>query len=175
MAPLYQQGQPEKVFLSEQLLHGLSLSTMSDRSRTLSPRYSLPCVILTCRERLQSTLEIAIRREDAPLLELLLQYQADPQLREPGQELPIIVAASSGTLNCVQILLAYGADPRATEHLPSAEHPGQMFSIVRRKTAIDVASPFPAIVAALQMAISAGNARASPAVKTTDANDTSQH
>ena len=80
----------------------------------------------------RSTLEIAIRRDDAPLLELLLQYQADPQLREPGQELPIIVAASSGMLSCVQILLAYGADPGATEHLPSAEHPGQRSSIIRR-------------------------------------------
>ena len=96
----------------------------------------------------RSTLEIAIRRDDAPLLELLLQYQADPQLREPGQELLIIVAASNGTLSCVQILLAYGADPSATEYLPSAEHPGQRHSIVRRKTAIDVASPFPALVAA---------------------------
>ena len=115
------------------------------------------------------------RRDDAPLLELLLQYQADPQLREPGQELPIIVAASSGTLSCVQILLAYGADPSATEYLPSAEHPGQRHSIVRRKTAIDVASPFPAIVAALQMAISAGNARARPVVRTTDTTDTAQH
>ena len=33
----------------------------------------------------RSTLEIAISRDDASLLELLLQYQADPQLREPGQ------------------------------------------------------------------------------------------
>ena len=106
----------------------------------------------------RSTLEVAIRRDDASLLELLLQYQADPQLREAGQELPIIVAASRGTLSCVQILLAYGADPGATEQLPSAEHPGQAFSIVRRKTAID-ASLFPAIVEALQTAISAVKAR----------------
>ena len=121
----------------------------------------------------RSTLEVAIRRDEAPLLELLLQYQADPQLRAPGQELPIIEAASRGTLSCVQILLAYyyGADSGATEQLPSAEHPGQAFSIVRRKTAIDVASPFPAIVEALQTAISAVNARARPKVEATCTND----
>ena len=121
----------------------------------------------------RSTLEVAIRRENASLLELLLQYQADPQLREAGQELPIIVAASRGTLSCVQILLAYGADPCATEQLPSAEHPGQAFSIVRRKTAIDVASPYPAIVEALQTAISAVQARARPEVEATCTKDNS--
>ena len=121
----------------------------------------------------RSTLEVAIRRNDASLLELLLQYQADPQLREAGQELPIIVAASRGTLSCVQILLAYGADPCATEQLPSAEHPGQAFSIVRRKTAIDVASPYPAIIEALQTAISAVDARARPEVEATSTRDNS--
>ena len=94
------------------------------------------------------------RREEAHLVELLLQYQANPHLREQGQELPIIVAASSEALSCVKILLAYGADPGATEYLPSAEHPGQMFSIVRRKTAMDVAAPFPEIVEVLQTALS---------------------
>ena len=119
----------------------------------------------------RSTLEVAIRRNDASLLELLLQYRADPQLREAGQELPIIVAASRGTLSCVQILLAYGADPCATEQLPSAELPGQMFSIVRRKTAIDVASSHPSIVEALQTAIFAAHARASPEVEATGTQD----
>ena len=121
----------------------------------------------------RSTLEVAIRRNDASLLELLLQYQADPQLREVGQELPIIVAASRGTLSCVQILLAYGADPCATEQLPSAELPGQMFSIVRRKTAIDVASSHPSIVEALQTAKFAAHARASPEVEATGTQDNS--
>ena len=102
----------------------------------------------------RSTLEVAIRREEAHLVELLLQYQANPHLRELGQELPIIVAASRGALNCVKILLAYRADPGATEYLPSAEHPGQMFSIVRRKTAMDVAAPFPEIVEVLQTDLS---------------------
>ena len=102
----------------------------------------------------RSTLEVAIRREEAHLVELLLQYQANPHLRELGQELPIIVAASRGALNCVKILLAYRADPGATEYLPSAEHPGQMFSIVRRKTAMDVAAPFPEIAEVLQTALS---------------------
>ena len=88
-------------------------------------------------------------------MELLLQHQADPQLREPGQELPIIVAASRGALSCVQILWAYGADPGATEFLPSSVHPGQIFDPVRRKTAMEVASPFSEVVEALQTAISA--------------------
>ena len=101
---------------------------------------------------------MAIRREEAHLVELLLQYQANPHLRELGQELPIIVAASRGALSCVKILPAYGADPGATEYLPSAEHPGQMFSIVRRKTAMDVAAPFPEIVEVLQTALSTTSA-----------------
>ena len=87
--------------------------------------------------------EVVIRRDEAHLVELLLQHQANPQLRELGQELPIIVAASRGALRCVQVLLAYGADPCATEYLPSAVHPEQMFSPVRRKTAMEVASSFP--------------------------------
>ena len=113
----------------------------------------------------RSTLEVAIRREDASLLELLLQYQADPHLRDAGQELPLIVAAARGTLSCVQILLAYGADPGATEQLPSGG---------RRKTAIDVASPFPAIVGALQTAIAAVQARVRSEVEATCTNDSSQ-
>ena len=68
--------------------------------------------------------------------------------------MPIIVAASRGALSCVKILLAYGADPGATEYLPSAEHPEQMFSRVRHKTAVDVAAPFPEIVEVLQKALS---------------------
>lgn len=106
----------------------------------------------------RSPLEVAIRREEAHLVELLLQYQANPHLRELGQELPIIAAASRGALSCVKILLAYGADPGATEYLPSAEHTGQMFSIVRRKTAMDVAAPFLEIVEVLQTALSTANA-----------------
>ena len=120
----------------------------------------------------RSTLEEAIRRNDASLLELLLQYRADPQLREAGQEFPIIVAASRGALSCVQILLAYGADPGATEQIPSAELPEQMFSIVRRKTAIEVASTCPSNVEALQTAIVAAHVRASPEVEATDTRTT---
>ena len=93
----------------------------------------------------RSTLEVAIQREEAHVVELLLQYHANPHLREPGQELPIIVAASRGALNCVKILLAYRADPGATEYLPSAEYPGRRSSKVWRKTAMEVAAPFPEI------------------------------
>ena len=70
----------------------------------------------------------------------------------------MIVAASRGALRCVQILLAYGADSCATEFLPSAVHPGQMHSPVKRKTAIEVTSPFPEVVEALQTAIYAAEA-----------------
>ena len=114
----------------------------------------------------RSTLELAIRRNDASLLELLLQYQADPQLREASQELPIVVAASRGTLSCAQILLAYGADPCATEQLPSGG---------KRKTAIEIASPFPAIVEVLRAAGAARQARARTEVEATFISDSSQH
>ena len=119
----------------------------------------------------RSTLEVAIRRNDASLLELLLQYRADPQLREEGQELPIIVAASRGALSCVQILLAYGADPCATEQVPSADLTGPRPRVVRRKTAVEVASTCPAIVEALQTAITAAHVRTRPVVETADTSD----
>ena len=108
----------------------------------------------------RSTLELAIRRNDASLLELLLQHQADPQLRELGQEFPIIVAASRGALSCVQILLAYGADPCSTELVPSLVRSKPGPPIRRCKTAIEVASTCPSIVKALQTAIVAAHARA---------------
>ena len=108
----------------------------------------------------RSTLELAIRRNDASLLELLLQYQADPQLREPGQEFQIIVAASRGALSCVQILLAYGADPCSTEQVPSMDRSRPGPPIRRRKTAIEVAATCPSIVSALQTAIVSAHARA---------------
>ena len=109
----------------------------------------------------RSTLEVAIRRGDASLLELLLQHRADPQLREEGKELPIIVAAARGSLSGVQLLLAYGADPYATEWLPPGETTSQQPPVVRRPTAVDVASPYPLVVEALQAARLAANARAS--------------
>ena len=55
-----------------------------------------------------------------------------------------------------------GHAPEATEQLPSGG---------RRKTVVDVASPFPAIVEALQIAISAVQARARPEVDATCTND----
>ena len=105
----------------------------------------------------RSPLGVATRQNETQLLELLLAHQADPHLREPGQELPLIIAASRGARSCVQILLASGSDPCATEYLPTAVHPGQMFSPVRRRTAMEVASPFPEVVEALQMAITAAS------------------
>ena len=107
----------------------------------------------------RSTLELAIRHNDASLLELRLQFQADPQLREAGQEFPIIVAASRGATSCVQILLAYGADPCSTEQIPSMDRSRPGPPVRRCETAIDVASPCPSIVKALQTAIAAAHAR----------------
>ena len=118
----------------------------------------------------RSTLEVAIRRNDASLLELLLQYRADPQLRESGQEFPIIVAASRGALS-VQILLAYGADPCSMEQVPRVDRSRPGPPIRRRKTAIDVASTCPSIVEALQTAIVAAHARACPGAEVTCTSD----
>ena len=106
-----------------------------------------------------STLELAIRHNDAPLLELLLQFQADPQMREEGQEFPIIVAASRRSTSWVQILLAYGADPCSTEQIPSLDRSRPGPPVRRCKTVMDVASPCPSIVQALQTAIAAAHAR----------------
>ena len=107
----------------------------------------------------RSTLELAIRHNDASLLELLLQFQADPQMREAGQEFPIIVAASRRSTSCVQILLAYGADPCSTEQIPSMDRSRPGPPVRRCKTVMDVASPCPSIVQALQTAIAAAHAR----------------
>ena len=105
----------------------------------------------------RSPLGVATRQNETHLLEVLLAHQADPHLREAGQELPLIIAASRGARSCVQILLACGADPCATEYLPTAVRPEQIFSPVRRRTAMEVASQFPEVVEALQMAITAAS------------------
>ena len=109
----------------------------------------------------RSTLELAIRYNDAPLLELLLQFRADPQMREAGQEFPIIVAAARRSTSCVQILLAYGADPCSTEQIPSMDRSRPGPPVRKCKTVMDVASPCPSIVQALQTAIDAAHVRAS--------------
>ena len=109
----------------------------------------------------RSTLELAIRYNDAPLLELLLQFRADPQLREASQEFPIIVAAARRSTSCVQILLAYGADPCSTEQIPSMDRSRPGPPVRKCKTVMDVASPCPSIVQALQTAIDAAHVRSS--------------
>ena len=109
----------------------------------------------------RSTLELAIRYNDAPLLELLLQFRADPQMREAGQEFPIIVAAARRSISCVQILLAYGADPCSTEQIPSLDRSRPGPPIRRCKTVMDVASHCPAVLQAVQTAIEAAHVRSS--------------
>ena len=113
----------------------------------------------------RSPLELAIRYNDAPLLELLLQFRADPQLREDGQEFPIIVAAAIRSASCVQILLAYGADPCSTEQIPSMDcsRPGP--PVRRCKTVLDVASHCPPVLQVIQTALAAAQAMSSKDVE----------
>ena len=100
-----------------------------------------------------SPLGAAIRRGEERTVELLLQYQADPQLREHAQEVPLLPAVAKGAFNCVKILLDYRADPSSTEYLPTAEYAVRSSSKVWRKSAMEVAAPFPEIVALLRTAM----------------------
>ena len=160
---------PEKVLLLEQLPPGRSRNMMLVHCLTLLHPYYWLCDPNDQGAHPRSTLEVAIRRNDASLLELLLQHRADSQLREAGQEFPIIVAASRVGLSSVQILLVPGRS--ATEQVPSADLSGPGPMIHRCKTAIDVASTCPSIVEALQTAIVAAHARASPEVEVTGTPD----
>ena len=101
----------------------------------------------------RSPLEAAIHRDDIHVVETLLQFRADPQRRAHGQELPLLIAAAKGALDCVKTLLEYRANPCATEYLPTVDYPVQRFSKGRRKTAIEVAAPFPEVVELLRTAI----------------------
>ena len=93
----------------------------------------------------------AIRRGEERTVELLLQYQADPQLREHSREVPLLIAIAKGATKCVKILLDYRADPTSTAS--TAEYPVQRSSKGWCKTAIEVATPFPEIVALLRTAL----------------------
>lgn len=110
----------------------------------------------------QSPMELAIRYDDAPLLELLLQFRADPHKREDSQEYPIILAAARRSTSCVQTLLAYGADPRSTEYLPSLDRSNPGPPVRRHKTVLEVASRYPPVVQAIQAALEAEKARSAP-------------
>ena len=109
----------------------------------------------------RSPLELAIRYDDAPLLELLLQFRADPQRREDSQEFPIIVAAARRSAGCVQTLLAYRADPRSTEQIPSMDRSRPGPPVRKCKTVMDVASHSPPVLQVLQTALEAEQARSS--------------
>ena len=54
------------------------------------------------------------------------------QLREAGQEFPIIVAASRGATECVQILVAYGQILVLQSRQWIAQDQGLLFADVRR-------------------------------------------
>ena len=54
----------------------------------------------------RSPLGLAIRRGEEQVVELLLQYRADPYLREHAHEVPLLIAIAKGAINYVKILLA---------------------------------------------------------------------
>ena len=95
----------------------------------------------------------AIRRGEDRTVELLLQYQADPQLREHSREVPLLIAIAKGATKCVKILLDHRADPRSTASGHTAAYHGRNSSKVGRKTALELATPFPEIAALLRTAM----------------------
>ena len=95
----------------------------------------------------------AIRRGEDRTVELLLQYQADPQLREHSREVPLLIAIAKGATKCVKILLDHRADPCSTASGHTAAYPGRTSSKVGRKTAMELATPFPEIAALLRLAM----------------------
>ena len=88
-------------------------------------------------------------------MEVLLQYRADPHLREDAHEVPLLIAIAKGAVNCVKSLLEYRANPFSTEYLHSVAYSVRRSSKVWRKTAMEVAAPFPEIVELLRTTIEA--------------------
>ena len=54
-----------------------------------------------------SPLGTAIRRGEERTVEVLLQFQADPHLKEAREEQPLIIAIARRATNCVKLLLEY--------------------------------------------------------------------
>ena len=103
-----------------------------------------------------SPLGTAIRRGEERTVETLLQFQADPHLKEEGKERPLIIAIARRATSCVQLLLEYRADPRTKMSVPMPGPHGIRASHNRRATAMELAAAHPAspdIVALLMAAM----------------------
>ena len=91
-----------------------------------------------------SPLGTAIRRGEERTVEVLLQFQADPHLKEAREEQPLIIAIARRATNCVKLLLEYRADPRTTMSAPMPGPHGVIASHNRRATAMEIAASHPA-------------------------------
>ena len=99
----------------------------------------------------------AVRFHNDSVVEHLLEYRADTEYQEHGQELPLIQAVQTGLERCVTLLLRHRANPLATELHPYAEGPIRRGTRVRRRSAIEFARPHSQIAALLEAAIASGN------------------
>ena len=77
-------------------------------------------------------------------VETLLQFRADPHLKEERNERPVIMAIARRATKCVQVLLEYRADPRMTMSVPRSGPQGTRARDKRRATAMDLATAHPA-------------------------------
>ena len=102
----------------------------------------------------------AIRRGEDRSVEVLLQYRADPQLREDSRELPLIIAIARGATECVKILLNYRADPYAVMSMSAPGPHGIKSSHTRHTIAMELAASSPVIVALLRTAMERVNSTA---------------
>ena len=87
---------------------------------------------------------------------VLLQFQADPHLKEEREELPLILAIARRATNCVKLLLDYQADPYITMSAPSLGPHGAIARRSRYVTTMEIATSYPAspdIVALLRTAM----------------------
>ena len=91
-----------------------------------------------------SPLGTAIRRGEERTVEVLLQFQADPHLKEEREERPLIIAIARRATNCVKLLLECRADPRTTMSAPMPGPYGVSTSHNRRATAMEIAASHPA-------------------------------
>ena len=91
-----------------------------------------------------SPLGTAIRQGKERMVEVLLQFQADPHLKEEMEERPLIIAIARRATNCVKLLLEYRADPRTTMSAPMPGPHGVIASHNLHATAMEIASSHPA-------------------------------
>ena len=103
-----------------------------------------------------SPLGAAIRRGEEYTVDTLLQFHADPHLKEERNERPLIMAIARRATKCVQVLLDHRADPSMTMSVPLSGPHGTRARGKRHATAMDLATAHPAspeIVALLTKAL----------------------